>query len=495
MLDDISFDNCAEGDIPEGSDHLSCDFETDTCSWYHDYTASLLWKRTNGVFTDLNGNGRPSNEPNRSSSLMEPTPLHGECLIFWYYMEGTGVGELSVYLQPIDSQQNSTKLWTRIGDQGSHWRHGRVTLYSPQSSYQVATLSSKSCALKIDDFSVRDGTCAPPASCDFESGQCTWVNVEKEGGHEWVLSRGGSHGPPTDHTTQTSDGKPLVIQPFLSSIIIALCSGKGSCVQLWYHMYGEGMGTLNVYQQSEDGQEILIFSQAGDQGRLWRLAQETSYNINTTQRFIVHIYIYMAFDDVQLTDAQCPPHGVCDFENSFCSWTNLGDGADQGDWLLGAGASPNPNTGPTVDHTTNSSSGTLLLNDCTSRTSSMWCDTDGKYNGPYHFFLQVTTYMWTAQWVSGETCPTSSVTSSSHPQEDTVLHFGTTCMAAMLGLLTSTSVTGLRKSTSSRILVVVVVAVVSVVVSVVVVSEVVIVVVSVISVEEAVASVVVVAEV
>lgn len=62
MLDDITFENCAEGDIPEGSDQLSCDFEKDTCSWFHDYTASLLWKRSNGVYTDITGNGRHSNK-------------------------------------------------------------------------------------------------------------------------------------------------------------------------------------------------------------------------------------------------------------------------------------------------------------------------------------------------------------------------------------------------------------------------------------------------
>ncbi|XP_032387659.1 MAM and LDL-receptor class A domain-containing protein 1 [Etheostoma spectabile] len=47
MLDDIGFENCADGDVPAGSDQLSCDFEKDTCSWYPDYTASLLWKREN----------------------------------------------------------------------------------------------------------------------------------------------------------------------------------------------------------------------------------------------------------------------------------------------------------------------------------------------------------------------------------------------------------------------------------------------------------------
>lgn len=45
MLDDIKFEYCADGDIPAGSDQLSCDFENDTCSWYHDYTTDLLWER------------------------------------------------------------------------------------------------------------------------------------------------------------------------------------------------------------------------------------------------------------------------------------------------------------------------------------------------------------------------------------------------------------------------------------------------------------------
>lgn len=58
MLDDISFENCAEGDVPPGSELRSCDFENDTCSWYHDYTTSLLWKRTNGKFNEgTAGNG------------------------------------------------------------------------------------------------------------------------------------------------------------------------------------------------------------------------------------------------------------------------------------------------------------------------------------------------------------------------------------------------------------------------------------------------------
>ena len=52
-------------------------------------------------------------------------------------------------------------------------------------------------------------------------------------------------------------------------------SGKAACVQLWYHMYGKGIGTLNIYQQTEDLMETRIFTRTGDQGRLWRFAQAT----------------------------------------------------------------------------------------------------------------------------------------------------------------------------------------------------------------------------
>lgn len=70
------------------------------------------------------------------TAVMEPIASDGECLMFWYYMEGSGVGQLSVYLQTLDNHGSPAKLWTRSGDQGKHWRHGRVTL-SSRTPYQV----------------------------------------------------------------------------------------------------------------------------------------------------------------------------------------------------------------------------------------------------------------------------------------------------------------------------------------------------------------------
>lgn len=65
--------------------------------------------------------------------------------------------------------------------------------------------------VQIDDFSMRDGACTPLGSCDFESGQCTWVSIPKEHGHDWIQADGRFQGPATDHTTHTPDGKALDI--------------------------------------------------------------------------------------------------------------------------------------------------------------------------------------------------------------------------------------------------------------------------------------------
>lgn len=75
-----------------------------------------------------------------------------------------------------------------------------------QVAFTTVQVPGTNSTVKLDDVSVRDGACSPPSSCDFESGQCTWVNIAKEDGHDWVLANGGFQGPPTDHTTQTPEG-------------------------------------------------------------------------------------------------------------------------------------------------------------------------------------------------------------------------------------------------------------------------------------------------
>ena len=55
-------------------------------------------------------------------------------------------------------------------------------------------------------------------------------------------------------------------------------SGKGelSCLEFYYHMYGDTMGTLNVFSGN-----VIMFSLSGNQGDYWIKVEKTIYLDNT----------------------------------------------------------------------------------------------------------------------------------------------------------------------------------------------------------------------
>ena len=57
-----------------------------------------------------------------------------------------------------------------------------------------------------------------------------------------------------------------------------------------------------------------------------------------------------------MRDGNCPAMGDCDFEHvDFCDWQQ--ETSDNFDWIIGAGKTLSSFTGPSIDHTTQSSSG------------------------------------------------------------------------------------------------------------------------------------------
>ena len=54
-----------------------------------------------------------------------------------------------------------------------------------------------------------------------------------------------------------------------SSVIAAR---KATCVQFWYHMKGQDIGSLNVFIQTNESRN-LVWSQAGDRGTNWLFGQ------------------------------------------------------------------------------------------------------------------------------------------------------------------------------------------------------------------------------
>nr|XP_023010426.2 MAM and LDL-receptor class A domain-containing protein 1 [Maylandia zebra] len=395
-VDDISFLNCEKSYQPPALASFGCSFEDGLCAWVQGAEDQLDW--LSGAGPTQTSNTGPAGDHTSSkgkylyiessspsikgdsaqlkSSLLPPAGEKGYCFSFWYHMFGATVGSLKMFLQTSDPLEK-TLVWQKSGNQGDEWLQvqSHVNLQKVHQVVLEAAVGGEAGDIAIDDISLSPGACPVSDLCDFEDGSCNWEQ-QAASDSEWIRHQGYTHnpytGPESDHTTSTPTGhyfylpssstdragqKAAMFSPLYPA-------DKGSCVQLWYHMYGKGMGTLNVYQQSEDGKEALIFSQTGDQGLLWRFARASLLPRLHPYRIVVEGVKAgptqegdMAIDDVQLTDNQCPPRGFCDFEDTMCSWSNLGEGVDQGDWLHGSGGSPNPHTGPSVDHTTNSTQG------------------------------------------------------------------------------------------------------------------------------------------
>lgn len=69
-----------------------------------------------------------------SSSLRGSREAH--CLQFYYHMYGSGTGQLSVYLQA--GQEDEDKLlWTRYEEQGVSWLRASIT-YQYDQQHQVS---------------------------------------------------------------------------------------------------------------------------------------------------------------------------------------------------------------------------------------------------------------------------------------------------------------------------------------------------------------------
>ena len=49
-------------------------------------------------------------------------------------------------------------------------------------------------------------------------------------------------------------------------------NGAAGCLVFFYHMYGDAIGTLNVYSGNQ-----LVFSVSGNQGNYWIQARKTIY--------------------------------------------------------------------------------------------------------------------------------------------------------------------------------------------------------------------------
>ena len=109
--------------------------------------------------------------------------------------------------------------------------------------------------------------------------------------HIFIGTATGDTGPTYDHTYGSADGRYMYVEassPRVAGDIARLISrpytqletnGRSTeCLTFYYHMFGDYMGTLNVYkvsgsEASGDNLGKPIWTKSGDQGNYWRIAQ------------------------------------------------------------------------------------------------------------------------------------------------------------------------------------------------------------------------------
>ena len=75
-----------------------------------------------------------------------------ECIHFWYYMFGTNIGTLSVYLLPTTQGSRST-LFSRSGNQADLWLYQTLNLFQGVGNgYQVSSFNILKCLQYILDM-------------------------------------------------------------------------------------------------------------------------------------------------------------------------------------------------------------------------------------------------------------------------------------------------------------------------------------------------------
>ena len=71
----------------------------------------------------------------QKARLESPTIASAKCVEFYYFMAGTTVGELLVYLK--SASQGEKVVWQLIGDQGYQWQRGAFPVNSTYKNFNV----------------------------------------------------------------------------------------------------------------------------------------------------------------------------------------------------------------------------------------------------------------------------------------------------------------------------------------------------------------------
>ncbi|XP_071486324.1 MAM and LDL-receptor class A domain-containing protein 1-like [Diadema antillarum] len=428
-LDDITL---YDGACPQ---EVACDFELDLCSWMQDTSDEFDWTRDYGGTSSSNTGpsvdhstgtaegfyayievSSPRVQGDRAR-LLSPvySDTDNECLKFWYHLYGGAIGQLNVYTLDQVTVTYSNALFSKSGREGPSedtWRFTQVDVSSPHR-YQIVMEGVRGTNvggdIAIDDIEIVRGACPKQGACDFETGLCGWSQELTADVWDWLRTSGSTPssgtGPSQDHTTGTGAGFYLYFEtshttliPGDNAILVSehFDPAPAACLSFWYHMYGTGVGELNIYVTDNTNSQAQVWTKSGDQGNVWwsglvQMSSVVEFRVQIEAVFLVDFLGDIAIDDIdielvpcsQLTTAppvptttptSAPVLSLCTFEADLCDF--IQDSSDDFDWLRRSEATPSSGTGPQFDHTLGSSSGSYVYTEATGHSSgesaSLW---------------------------------------------------------------------------------------------------------------------------
>ncbi|GFR70367.1 MAM and LDL-receptor class A domain-containing protein 2-like, partial [Elysia marginata] len=426
-IDDVRFLECVPDSLySNSSDALFCDFHGgDFCNYFQSQNDDFQWSYTNKptpsqltgpagdhttgtgyyVYVEASTPQKPGDRAVLMSASVLPTKTD-MCLNFWYHMFGLDIETLNVYL--VTDKTNFTRIWTRSASQGNVWKLGQAPV-SSNKIYQIAfeaVVDEYSGDIAIDDISLVAGKCPRSPICDFEIDLCGYIQLTQDDIFDWVRwsnkTQSSGTGPSRDHTTRNGYGyymhmdasnhisgqnaklmSPKVLVPGAVSTGVVGPQPQPHCVYFWYHMLGRQMGQLNVYARNRQGLDSLIWTNSGERGIYWfqgRAQVDGSVgDFNVVFEGVVGTGYRgdIGLDDIRIAKGECPHVGTCDFEYDTCGYLNP-TSLDSYDWLRNSGRTATSQTGPPVDHTTNTNSGFYMYTESSMRNERdrAWLYTD-----------------------------------------------------------------------------------------------------------------------
>ncbi|XP_071962281.1 uncharacterized protein [Antedon mediterranea] len=324
-------DTCGDTDV--------CDFETNQCGYTRDDTGFAKWFRNYGPswLRSTMGTTGPATDHTEGAEtgfymVMLNIPnlyvydpgdkarIVSQCypgsrtvdVSFYYHMYGDGIGQLNVFL--VDCSLASSlglSVISLSGDQGDEWKlagFSQANVGEFRVLFEAVRGPTNNSDIAIDDITVertetnavtnpQDYLDEASVVCTFEIDPCGYVQDKTDDtdmiynhGTSWLRQVDGSTGPTSDHTNGIETNFYMILmnvpglidlQPEDKARLISPCYTISSWVriQFFYHMYGVGMGTLNVYSSNceQFSEKRILISISGNQGDEWREGSRTAH--------------------------------------------------------------------------------------------------------------------------------------------------------------------------------------------------------------------------